>query len=207
MRALGILSHFHQSVLNMALINMCDSESQAGLEMRQQYNAWKQFTDEAVINPWHDIHQFKIFLPHPNQDYEGITLEEGLTKGYNIEVEVVRDRSELVYDIFPGGHFVAVFKQSQVDGDFTIAATGVFVRPLAILSLDVIIDLAQEEYQSIAIKHPIIRDYPQDWEAQLKSFLKGETPGGDLSPVVKYVDRALNESYRRPAWRDVYVSR
>ena len=203
MQVLGILSNFHQSVLNMALINMCDSESHVGQEMRQQYNAWKQLTDETVINPWHDIHQFKIFLPHPHQDYEGLTLEEGLTRGYNVEVEPVKDKTELLYDIFQGGHFVAVFKQNYVDGDFAIAATGVFVRPLAILSLDLIIDLDQQESQPIAIKHPIIRDYPQDWEAQLKSFLRGETPQGDLPPVVKHVDRALNQSYRTPDWRDI----
>lgn len=204
MQALGILSQFHQSVLNMALINICDSESHVGQEMRQQYNAWKQLTGETIINPWHDIHKFTIFLPHPDQAYEGITLEEGLTRGYNVEVEPVKDRSELVYDIFPGGHFVAVLKQSSVDGDYAIAATGVFVRALAILSLDIIIDPDKGEYQPIAIRHPIIRDYPQDWEAKLRSFLKGEIQEGDLPPVVRYVDRALNQDYRAPAWQDIY---
>ena len=204
MLALGILSNFHQSVLNMALIHMCDGEGHVGQEMRRQYNDWKQITGETVLNPWSDIHQFTIFLPHPDQEYEGISLEEGLTRGYNVEVEPVKDRSELVYDIFPGGHFVTVLKQSQVDGDFTIAATGVFVRNLAILSLDVIIDPDKGEYQPIAIKHPIVRDYPQDWETKLRSFLKGDIREGDLPPVVRYVDRALNQDYRTPAWRDIY---
>lgn len=204
MQVVGLLSQFHQSVLSMALINMCDSEGHVGQEMRQQYNAWKRLTDETVINPWHDMHQFTLYLPHPDQTYEGITLEEGLTRGYNIEVQPVKDRSELIYDIFPGGHFVAVLKQSLVDGGFTIAATGVFVRALAILSLDVIIDPDKEEYQSIVIKHPIIRDYPPDWEAKLRAFLKGETPEGELTPVVRYVDCALNQDYRTPAWKDIY---
>lgn len=201
----GILSKFHQSVLNMALINICDSESHVGQEMRRQYNAWKQLTDETTLNPWRDIHQFTIFLPHPDQTYEDMTLDEGLTRGYNIEVKPVKDRSELVYDIFPGGHFVIVLKQSGVDEDFKIAATGVFVRDLAILSLDAIVDPDKEEFQAIAIKHPIIRDYPSDWESKLRAFLKGEIPKGDLPPIVKYVDRALNDSYRTPTWKDVYA--
>ncbi len=204
MQALGILSRFHQSVLNMALVNICDSESHVGQEMRRQYNAWKYTTGEAVINPWHDIHQFTIFLPHPDQAYEGITLEEGLTRGYNIEVNPVDDRSQLVYDIFSGGHFVAVLKQSIVGGNYAIAATGVFVRSLAILSLDVIIDPDKGEYQPVVVKHPIIRDYPQNWEDQLRSFLKGEQPEGELSPVVRYVDSALNQDYRTPGWKDIY---
>ncbi|MEM9538235.1 MAG: hypothetical protein AAGA60_01850 [Cyanobacteria bacterium P01_E01_bin.42] len=204
-QVVGIFTKFQQSVLNMALINICDSESRVGLEMRRQYNAWKQLTEETALDPWHDIHQFTIFLPHPDQAYEDITLGEGLTLGYNIEVQPVKDRSELVYNIFPGGHFVVILKQSSVDADFTIAATGIFVRPLATLSLDAIVDPNKAEYQAIAIKHPIIRDYPSDWETKMRAFLKGELPQGELPPVIRYVDRALNEYYRTPTWKDVYA--
>lgn len=204
MQALGILSRFHQHVLTMALVNMCDRGSPVGEEMHQKYKAWKQLTDETVLNPWHDTHQFTIFLPHLDQSYEGITLEEGLTRGFNVEVKPVEDRSELVYDLFPGGHLVVVLKQSVVDGNFAIAATGVFVRPLALLTLDVIIDPDKGEYQQIVIKHPIIRDYPQNWETQLRSFLKGETPEEELTPVARYVDSTLNQDYRTPRWQDIY---
>lgn len=206
MQVLAPFSQFEQCVLNMALINICDSESYVGQEMRQQYNAWKQLTDEAVDNPWLDVHQFTIYLPHPDQEYEGVTLAEGLTKGYNVEVEPVNDRSKLVYDIHPGGHFVVVLKQSRVNGDFAIAATGIFVRSLGILSLDAIVDLDQGEYQPLVIKHPIIRDYPQDWETKLRAFLNGETTWDELPSVVRYVDRKLNQDYRSPDWKEVYLA-
>ncbi|MEO0406715.1 MAG: hypothetical protein AAF289_05130, partial [Cyanobacteria bacterium P01_A01_bin.135] len=135
----GLFSKFDQCVLNMALIHLCNTESHVGQEMRRQYNDWK---DGPVHNPWLDIHQFTIYIPHPDQDYEGITLEDGLTQGYNVEVEPVKDPSSLIYNIPQGGHFVVVLKQKQVDGDFAIAATGIFVRSLAALSLDVVIGLA-----------------------------------------------------------------
>ena len=206
MQVLAPFSQFEQCVLNMALIHICDSESYVGQEMRQQYNAWKQLTDEVVDNPWLDVHQFTIYLPHPDQEYEDVTLAEGLTKGYNVEVEPVKDRSKLVYDIYPGGHFVVVLKQSRVNGDFAIAATGIFVRSLGILSLDAIVDLDQGEYQPLVIKHPIIRDYPQDWETKLRAFLNGETTWDELPSVVRYVDRKLNQDYRSPDWKEVYLA-
>ena len=206
MQVLGAFSKFEQCVLNMALINICDSTSYVGQEMRGQYNAWKQETNETVHNPWLDLHQFTIYLPHPDQEYEDVTLEEGLSKGYNIEVKPVKDPSELVYNIPEGGHFVVVLKQKRVNGNFAIAATGVFVRSLAILSLDVIVDPEKGEYQSLAIKHPIIRDYPQDWETKLKMFLTGETKAEELPRVVGYVDRSLNRDYRSPSWNDVYLA-
>ena len=204
MQILGAFSRFEQCILNMALINICDSESYVGQEMRQQYNAWKQSTNETVHNPWLNLHKFTIYLPHPDQEYEDITLEEGLTNGYNIEVQPVKDLSELVYNIPEGGHFVTVLKQRRVNGDFEIAAIGVFVRSLGILSLDVVVDPDKGEYQSLVIKHPIIRDYPQDWETKLRSFLQGETGGEELPRVVGYVDRSLNRDYRTPNWKDVY---
>ncbi|MDJ0707416.1 MAG: hypothetical protein QNJ46_29430 [Leptolyngbyaceae cyanobacterium MO_188.B28] len=206
MQVLGTFSRFEQCVLNMALINICDIESYVGQEMRRQYNAWKQLANEAVYSPWLDIHKFTIYLPHPDQTYEDITLEQGLTKGYNVEVEPVKDPSELVYNIPAGGHFVVVLKQRRVNGEFAIAATGIFVRPLGVLCLDVIVDPDQGEYQSLVVKHPIIRDYPQDWETQLRRFLKGETRGEELPRVVGYVDRGLNQDYRPPAWNEVYVN-
>ncbi|MGB5634812.1 MAG: hypothetical protein WBM86_18785 [Waterburya sp.] len=206
MQVLGTFSKFEQCVLNMALINICDSESYVGQEMRGQYNAWKQETKETVHNPWLDLHQFTIYLPHPEQEYEDVTLEEGLSKGYNVEVKPVKDPNELVYNIPEGGHFIIVLKQSRVNGDFAIAATGVFVRSLGILSLDVIIDPDEGEYQSLVVKHPIIRNYPQDWETKLKMFLQGETRGEELPRVVGYVDRSLNRDYRSPSWNDVYLA-
>lgn len=206
MQVLGALNRFDQCVLNMALINICDSESYVGQETRRQYNAWKQLTNEAADNPWLDSHPFKftIYLPHPDQEYEDVTLEEGLTKGYNVEVEPVKDSSESVYDIPRGGHLVVVLKQKRLNEDFAIAATGIFVRSLGILSLDVIIDLNQEEYQPLVVKHPIIRDYPQDWESKLRAFLKGEARGEELPRVVGYVDRSSNQDFRPPSWKDVY---
>ena len=205
MQVLGAFSKFEQCVFNMALINICDSESYVGQEMRRRYNAWKQLTNETILNPWLDLHKFTIYLPHSDQEYENVTLEEGLTKGYNVEVQPVKDPSELLYNIPEGGHFVTVLKQKRVNGDFEIAAIGVFVRSLGILSLDVIIDPDEGEYQSLIIKHPIIRDYPQDWETKLRKFLKGEIRSEELPRVVGYVDRSLNRDYRTPSWKDVYL--
>jgi hypothetical protein len=206
MQVLGAFSKFEQCVLNMALINICDRQSHVGNQMRQQYNAWKQATEETVYNPWLALHQFTIYLPHPDQEYEDVTLEEGLTKGYNVEVEPIKDLSKLVYNVPEGGHFVVVMKQKRVYGDFAIAATGIFVRSLGILTLDIIIDLEREEYQSLIIKHPIIRDYPQDWETKLTMFLKGEIKEEKLPRVVGYVDRGLNRDYRPPSWNEVYLA-
>ncbi len=206
MEVIGTFSKFEQCVLNMALINICNSDSYVGQEMRGQYNAWKQETNETVHNPWLDLHQFTIYLPHPDQEYEDVTLEEGLSKGYNVEVKPVKDPSELVYNIPEGGHFVVVLKQKRVNGNFAIAATGVFVRSLGILSLDVIVDPDKGEYQSLVVKHPIIRNYPQDWETQLKMFLTGKTKAEELPRVVGYVDRSLNRDYRSPSWNDVYLA-
>ena len=206
MQVLGAFNKFEQCVLNMALINICDRESYVGQEMRQQYNSWKESTNEAVYNPWLDLHQFTIYLPHPDQEYEDVTLEAGLTRGYNVEVQPVKEPNKLVYNIPDGGHFVVVLKQRRVNGDFKIAATGVFIRSLGILSLDLIIDPDQGEYQSLVIKHPIIRDYPQDWETKLRMFLQREIRGEELPRVVGHVDRGLNQDYRPPSWNEVYLA-
>ena len=196
-------SQFDQQVLNISLINICDGESYVGQEMRKNYNAWKDETDEPTQNPWLHLHQLTIYVPHPDQLYEQMTLEEGLTKGYNIEVNPVEDKSQLPYKIPEGGHFVVVMKQKGLDADFGIAATGIFVRPLAVLYLDIIVDLEKAEYQPIVVKHPIIRDYPMGWEEKLKQFINQEIKGEDLPNLVNYVDRAFNQDYRSPSWDEI----
>lgn len=196
-------TQFDQRVLNISSINICDRESYVGQEMRKRYNAWKDENDEPTQNPWAHLHQFTIYVPHPDQLYEETTLEEGLTKGYNIEVKLVEDKSELPYKIPAGGHFVVVMKQKGLDADFAIAATGIFVRTLAVLYLDIIVDLEKGEYQPIAVKHPIIRDYPIGWEDKLKQFLNQEIKDEDLPNLVQYVDRAFNRDYRAPDWDEI----
>ncbi|NJK52324.1 MAG: hypothetical protein HC936_04950, partial [Leptolyngbyaceae cyanobacterium SU_3_3] len=171
---ISILStpQFDQCVLNISLINLCNQESYAGQTIRQLHNRWQE--DELTHDPWRNLHQLTLHIPHPEQQYEGITLEAGLSKGYNIEAKTVVDRTRLPYKIPEGGQFVVVMKQKGLDGDFEIAATGIFVRPLAVLSLDWIVDRITPEYQSMIVKHPVIRDYPSSWEEQLKRFLKQE---------------------------------
>jgi hypothetical protein len=190
----------------MALINICDSHSDICQEMFQLDRDWKSETNEAVKNPWMDLHQFAIYIPHPDQQYEGITLGEGLTKAYNIEVKSVKDLSKIPYKIPEGGHFIVILKQRRLDGQFQIAATGIFVRPLAAIALDIILDPDQGEYQSVIIKHPIIRNYPEGWENKLTAFLKGEITSSDLPNVVGYVDRAFNRDYRSPSWDQMYLA-
>lgn len=198
-------TRFEQGVISMSLINMCDRDSHVGQEMRKAYSEWKAESDEAIDNPWRELHQFTIFVPHPDQEYEGITLQEGLTQGYNVEVSVVRDKSEIPYKIPEGGHFVIVLKQKAVDGEFKIAATGMFVRPLGVLNLDLIVEGDENPYQALVIKHPIIRDYPSDWQDKLAMFYKQEIPWQELPNIVGYVDRALNQDYRPPSWHEVYL--
>jgi hypothetical protein len=197
---------FDRCALNIALINICDRESNVGQEMLKIYRDWKDDTDEAIRNPWLDLHQFNIYIPHPDQQYEGMTVGEGLTKGYNIEVKPVRDRSKVPYKIPEGGHFVVVLKQRRLESDFEIAATGIFVRPLAAIALDIILDLEQGKYQSLILKHPIVRQYPENWEDKLTAFLKGEITSYDLPNVVGYVDRAFNRDYRSPSWDEMYLA-
>ncbi len=56
-------SRFDQCVISMALVNLCNQASELGQEMQQRYNAWKAESDEAINNPWQDLHQFSIFIP------------------------------------------------------------------------------------------------------------------------------------------------
>jgi hypothetical protein len=197
---------FDQHVLNLALINLCDRESDTGKEMRQFYNHWREASDEDVIDPWHHLHQFIIAVPHPDQDFEGWTLAEGLNKGYNIEAKPVEDVSRLPYKIPTGGHFLIVTKQKSPNAPFEVAATGVFVRPLGVLSLDILVDPDKSEYQSVVIKHPIIRSYPDGCEQKLRSFLQGEIGEGDLPDIVGFVDRASNRDYHPPGLNELYLA-
>jgi hypothetical protein len=206
MQFLGTFTRFEQCVLNMALINICDGESYVGQQMRRQDSSESESSYQTERHLWLGLRQFTIYLPHPDQEYEDVTLEEGLTKGYNVEVQAVKDPSTLVYPIPEGGHFVVIMKQKRVNEAFTIAATGIFVRSLGVLNLDAIIDLDQGEYQSLIIKHPIIRDYPSDWETKLRRFLQGEIRGEELPRLVKYVDRFANQDYRPPSWRECYLA-
>lgn len=205
MEILG-MTQFDRCVLEMSLIHLSDRQSYVGQEMYRRYNAWKEETAEPTNNPWLDLHRFAIYLPHPQQEYENITLAEGLTRGYNIEVEPVRDRAQIPYQIPDGGHFAIVLKQRSQDSKFKIAATGIFVRSLAILSLDFVIDPEKGEYRPLTVKHPIVREYPPDWEKQLAAFLKKEIGPQELPNIVGYVDRDFNQDYRPPAWDDLYRS-
>ncbi len=202
---LGI-SKFDQCVLNISLINICNQESYVGKQMRKLYNAWKAETDEAVNNPWLDLHQFTIYVPHPDQKYEDVTLEQGLTLGYNIEVKPIEDITKVPYKIPHGGHFIVVLKQTKTDCGFRIAATGIFVRSLAVFSLDTVIDPEEGKYQTLVVKHPIIRDYPQNWQQQMEKFLQGEIAEENLPSLIKYVDQAENNDYRSPSWNEIYLS-
>jgi hypothetical protein len=198
-------TRFEQGVINMSLINMCDRDSYVGQELRKVYDDYLEDQDEAIANPWHDSYQFTIYVPHPDQEYEEITLEEGLSRGYNVEVKRIVNKSQIPYKIPEGGHFVVILKQVKLNGEFKIAATGMFVRPLGILNLDIIVDLDADQYQPLVIKHPIIRDYPGDWENKLLMFLKQEIPWQELPNVVNYVDCSFNRDYRRPHWKEVYL--
>jgi hypothetical protein len=180
---------FDQCAMNIALINICDRESDIGQEMLKIYHDWKGKTDEAVRNPWLDLHQFTIYIPHPDQQYDGITAGEGFTKGYNIEVKPVKDRTKIPYKIPEGGHFVVILKQRRLESEFEIAATGIFIRPLAAIALDIILDPDKGEFQSLIIKHPIVRQYPEGWEDKLTAFLKGEITSRPLAKI------ASNENF------------
>jgi hypothetical protein len=198
-------TRFDQGVINMSLINMCDRDSYVGQELRKVYHDYQEDNEEAIASPWQDSYQFTIYVPHPDQEYEEITLEEGLSRGYNVEVKRIVNRSQIPYKIPEGGHFVIVLKQAKLNGEFKIAATGMFIRPLGILNLDLIVDMDADQYQPLVIKHPIIRDYPGDWENKLLMFLKQEIPWQELPNVVNYVDCSFNRDYRRPHWREVYL--
>ncbi len=58
----------------------------------------------------------------------------------------------------------------------------------------------------MVIKHPIIRDYPTDWQQKLNLFLNQDIRSEALPNLVGYVDQALNQDYRPPDWHEVYLS-
>lgn len=198
---LGI-PRFEQHVLNMALVHLCDREGHVGQLVRQS-NASATATSESTPDPWTGLHQVTIYVPHPKQEYEELSLDAGLSQGYNVEVEPIRDRSRIPYIIPRGAQFVRVLRQKGLDAGFGLAAIGLFIRPLAILKLDWIVDATQAEYQAIAVRHPIIRDYPGDWEQKLNLFLQQAIPYEALPDLVGYVDRAVNQDYTPPDWAQI----
>jgi len=202
-RTLGI-PQFDQCILNMGLINLCNQESYVGQSIRRLYNI--QEDDDVTGDPWRRLHQITVYIPHPEQQYDGVTLEAGLTQGYNIEVKAVADPGSIPYKIPEGGQFVVVMKQKGLDAGFAIAATGIFIRPLALLRLELIMDMTALEYQSVVVKHPVIRDYPSHWEDKLNSFLDHTLPYAALPNLVGYVDRTLNSDYRPPTWNEVHLA-
>ncbi|MFM7426682.1 MAG: hypothetical protein ACKO7W_17085 [Elainella sp.] len=192
------LPRFEQYVLNMALVHLCDREGHVGQLIRHSAQTADPSADPSISET--DLHQITIYVPHPEQQYEGLSLEAGLTQGYNIEVEPIHDRSRIPYAIPRGAQFVRVLRQKGVDSGFNLAAIGLFIRPLALLKLDLIVDAAQAEYQTIAVRHPVIRDYPNNWEQQLNRFLQQEIPLQALPDLAGYVDRAVNSDYSPPNW-------
>ncbi len=197
------LPRFEQYVLNMALVHLCDREGHVGQLMRYSSATDAAETDQSgadASSPEAGLHQITIYLPHPEQQYEGLSLEAGLTQGYNIEIDPIRDRSRIPYVIPRGAQFVRVLRQKGLDAGFGLAAIGLFIRPLALLKLDLVVDAEQAEYQAIAVRHPVIRDYPSDWEQKLNLFLQQEIPLQALPNLAGYVDRAVNSDYTPPNW-------
>lgn len=198
---LGI-PRFEQHVLNMALVHLCDREGHVGKLIR---HSSLTDSDEPTQDPWSALHQITLYIPHPEQQYDGMTLDAGLTQGYNIEIEPIHDRSRIPYVIPRGAQFVRVLRQKGLDAGFGLAAIGLFIRPLAILKLDFIVNAEQAEYQTIAVRHPVIRDYPSDWEQKLNLFLQQEIPSEALPNLAGYVDRAVNTDYTPPNWVQISV--
>lgn len=197
------IPRFEQQVFNMALVHLCDRSSHVGQLMRYSNDhAAQDSLDSPTPDPW-ALHQVSIYVPHPEQQYEGLSLEAGLTQGYNIEVEPIQDRGRIPYVIPRGAQFVLILRQKGIDADFGLAALGLFIRPLALLKLDWIVDADQAEYQSIAVRHPVIRDYPSNWEQQLNRFLQQEIPYEALPDLAGYVDRTVNSDYTPPNWRQI----
>jgi hypothetical protein len=204
-RTLVPINPFEQCILNMSLIHLCNQASYLGQAVRRLNNPWGE-NDEPTGDPWRRLHQITLHCPHPDQEYEGITLEAGLTQGYNLEVKHIDDRSQVPYRIPVGGQFVVVMRQKAVNAGFTIAATGIFVRPLALLQLDLILDMTTAESQAIVVRHPIIRDYPRDWQEQLQQFLNHTRLYEALPTLVASVDQTLNPDYRCPNWAEISLA-
>jgi len=203
MRILGS-SQFDQCVLNMALINLCNQASHVGQQLHRLYH--QDNTDEPTINPWHMPHWFSIYVPHPDQEFEEITLEAGLTRGYNVEVKRIENPNQLPYQLQKDAHFVVVLKQKGLNQDYQLAATGIFVRPLAVLKLDIIDDIDKVSYQPVLVTHPILRDYPSHCQDKLWQFLNHEISSEALPDLVGHVDQAMNRDFRSPTWSEVRLA-
>ncbi|HEY9615195.1 MAG TPA: hypothetical protein V6C64_00035 [Microcoleaceae cyanobacterium] len=203
MRILGS-SQFDQCVLNISLINLCNQDSYVGQQLHQLYNL--DDADSSTRNPWFIPHWFSIYVPHPDQEFDGITLAQGLTKGYNVEAKRIDAPEKVPYYLPRNAHFVAVLKQKGLDQGYALAATGIFIRPLAVLKLDIIDDIDHATYQPVFVKHPIIRDYPSSWEQKLQQYLNQEISSDAVPNIVAYVDRATNRDYRPPAWDEFYLA-
>ena len=203
MRILGS-SQFDQCVLNISLVNLCNQESHVGQQLRRLYNA--DDADEPSINPWLMPHWFSIYVPHPDQEFEEISLEQGLTRGYNVEVKRIDDLSQIPYRLPRNAHFVAVLKQKGLNQDYALAATGLFIRPLAAIKLDIIDDLDDATYQPVFVKHPIIREYPSGWDQKLRQYLDEVISSEALPDLVGYVDQATNRDYRPPSWSEIRLA-
>ncbi|MEB3292806.1 MAG: hypothetical protein VKJ24_06575 [Synechococcales bacterium] len=198
------LPRFEQHVLNMALVHLCDREGHVGQLMRHSNDSSQ--VDSSSSHPWETLQQITIYIPHPQQEYDGMSLEAGLTQGYNIEVEPILDRDRIPYLIPRGAQFVRVLRQKGVNAGFSLAAIGLLIRPLALLKLDLIVDAITAEYQAIAIRHPVIREYPSNWEQTLNSFIGQELSLEALPNIVGYVDRTLNRDYTPPNWTQIVRS-
>lgn len=134
METLGA-TQFDRGVLSIALIHLCNQESHVGQEVRRLYNAWKEETNEPITDLWSESYWFTLYVPHPDQQYEEMTLEAGLTQGYNIEVKLIQDKSQIPYDLPRRGHFVVVLKQQELDGEFAIAPLEFLFAPWLFLAL------------------------------------------------------------------------
>ncbi|MDX2229351.1 MAG: hypothetical protein NW220_06920 [Leptolyngbyaceae cyanobacterium bins.349] len=202
MRILGA-SQFDQCVLSISLVNLCNQASHVGQQLRRLYQT--NDTDEPTLNPWMIPHWFSLYVPHPDQEFEEITLEQGLTRGYNLEVKRIDQPEQVPYFLPRHAHFVTILKQKGLNQNYELAATGIFIRPLAIIKLDIIDNLDDATYQPVVVKHPIIRDYPSGWESKVQQYLKQEISPDALPDIVGYVDQAVNQDYRPPSWQEMHL--
>ena len=102
--------------------------------------------------------------------------------------------------------FVIIFKQKRLEAPFEIAGTGIFIRPLAAFILNIVVDPDEGKYEQMIIQHPIVRDYPENWQDKLNSFLNHEIVWQELPNVVGYVDQATNTDYRSPSWQELSLA-
>lgn len=80
-------TRFEQGV--MSLLNRCEQNSYVGQELGKVYHDYQEGNEEAIGNSCQDSYQFTIYVPHPNQQEEEISLEEGLSRSYDLEVKAI----------------------------------------------------------------------------------------------------------------------